>query len=69
MVQILIEEEELKQVEVKRVLDKRCFMIDPHCPNVIMFHYSLRDKIITSEHVRSARLVVQVDFDLIRIFR
>jgi 16S rRNA C967 or C1407 C5-methylase (RsmB/RsmF family) len=59
MVQILVDEQDLTQVEVKRVLERKCFMIDPHCPNVIMFHYSLRDKIINSEFVKSAKLVIQ----------
>ena len=60
MIEILIEEEDLKQVEVKKTLDRKCFMIDPHCPNVIMFHYSLRDKITNSDYVRSAKLIIQV---------
>ena len=62
MIDILIEEEDLNQVESKQVLDRKCFMIDPHCPNVVMFHYSLRDKIIGSEYVKSAKLVVQVKY-------
>ena len=60
MIQLLIEEEGLKQVEAKNVLERKCFMIDPHCPNVVMFHYTLRDRMTSSEHVESARLIVQV---------
>jgi hypothetical protein len=62
MIDILIDQEDLKQVEVKRVLDRKCFMIDPHCPNVVMFHYSLRDRIMNSEYVKKCKLVVQVIF-------
>jgi hypothetical protein len=58
-VQILVENEDLKLVEFKRVLDKKCFMIDPHCPNVLMFHYSLREKILNHELVKSFKLIVQ----------
>jgi hypothetical protein len=58
-VQSLIENEDLKLVEFKRVMDKKCFMIDPHCPNVLMFHYSLREKILTHELVKTFKLIVQ----------
>jgi hypothetical protein len=35
-------------------------MIDPHCPNVLMFHFALRNKILNHELVKTAKLIVQV---------
>ena len=35
-------------------------MIDPHCPNVIMFHFALREKITNHDLVKSFKLIIQV---------
>lgn len=59
LIQILVENEDLKQVDFKKNLDRRCFMIDPHCPNVLMFHFALREKITNHELVKSYKLIIQ----------
>lgn len=59
MIETLINTEELKLVELKKSLERKCFMIDPHCPNVLMFHYALREKILSSEYVKNCQLIVQ----------
>lgn len=57
----LIANEDLKLVECKNQLDRKCFIIDSHCPNLLMFHYALRDKIVNHDMVRSGKLIVQVN--------
>ena len=54
----------MKLVDSKTNLDRKCFMIDPHCPNVLMFHYALRNKIINHELVKTAKLIIQVFFEI-----
>lgn len=69
LIDILINNEDLKLVENKKSLERKCFMIDPHCPNVIMFHYALRDKITNHELVKDYKLLIQViEFNLQNIF-
>ena len=58
---ILVEVEDFKKVENKKSLERKCFMVDAHGPNVIMFHYSLRDRIISHELVRNYKLIIQVN--------
>ena len=36
-------------------------MIDPHCANVLSFHYALREKILNHEFVKDYKLIIQVD--------
>lgn len=71
MVETLIHTDELRIVEYKKSLDKKCFMLDPHCPNVLMFHYALREKILSSDHVKDFKLIVQVNiyFELSLLIR
>lgn len=58
----LIVNEDLRLVECKSELDRKCFMIDSHCPNLLMFHYALREKITHHEMAKSGKLIVQVIF-------
>lgn len=59
MIRHLVEVEGLKQVDSKKNLEKKCFLIDPHCTNVIMFHYALRTRILNHDLVKQYRLIVQ----------
>jgi hypothetical protein len=59
LIKHLIQTEELILVEYKKSLEKRCFMVDPHCTNLLMFHFSLREKILNHEFVKSCQLIVQ----------
>ncbi len=61
LIEYLIDKEELKLVDNKKNLERKCFMIDPHCTNVLMFHYSLRDKIMNHEFTKTFKLIAQVN--------
>ena len=37
-------------------------MVDPHCSSLLMFHYSLRAKLINHELVKKFKLIIQVTF-------
>lgn len=63
----LIANEELRLVECKSELERKCFMIDQHCPNLLMFHYALRDKIFHHEMVKDGKLIVQVRYSFLAI--
>lgn len=60
----LVANEDLRLVDSKNKIDRKCFMIDSHCPNLLMFHYALRDKIVNHDMVKSGKLVVQVWFGI-----
>jgi hypothetical protein len=55
----LVNVDGLRQVELKDDLEKKCFMIDPHCFNVITFHYSFRNNLANHEFIKSFKLVIQ----------
>jgi len=59
LIEYLVNKEELKLIDTKKKLDKKCFMIDSHCTNVLMFHYSLREKILNHDLVKTFKLIVQ----------
>lgn len=59
IIEKLVHTDELTIVENKKFLDKKCFMVDPHCSNLLMFHYALRDKILNSDYVKNFELIVQ----------
>ena len=56
----LVGEDELTLVDCKDQLDRKCFMLDPHCANVLMFHYTLRDKLNDHELVKNFKMIIQV---------
>jgi hypothetical protein len=59
LLRYLVEVEDLKIVDSKKSLERKCFMIDPHCNNVLMFHYALRNRILNHELVKTYKLIVQ----------
>jgi len=59
LLRYLVEVEDLKIVDSKKSLERKCFMIDPHCNNVLMFHYALRNRILNNELVKTYKLIVQ----------
>ena len=55
----MIHKEDLKLVDSKKFLERKCFMVDPHCSNLLMFNYGLREKILNHELVKTFKLIVQ----------
>ena len=58
--QHFINVEGLQLVSGKECLDHTCFMIDPHCANLLTFHYTLRNRITNHEFVKDYKLIIQV---------
>jgi hypothetical protein len=61
VVEHFTDKDDLKMVVCKKSLDRKCFMVDPHCNNLLMFHFAIREKIMNHEFVKSCKLVVQVN--------
>ncbi len=59
LIEYLINKEDLKLVDSKKFLERKCFMVDPHCSNLLMFNYGLREKILSHEFVKTFKLIVQ----------
>jgi 16S rRNA C967 or C1407 C5-methylase (RsmB/RsmF family) len=59
LIEQLIDEDHLTMVENKSELDKKCFCLDAHCPNVLMFHYTLRDRITNHDLIKTSKLIIQ----------
>lgn len=55
----LINVDGLRKVDNKDELEKKCFMIDTHCLNVLTFHYSFRNQLANHDFVKSYKLVIQ----------
>lgn len=51
--------EQMKRVKTIADMDKRAFCIDYHCPNLIIFHYSQKQRLMTHSLVRDHHLYLQ----------
>ncbi len=53
-----------KKEQMKRVysivdMNKRTFLIDYHCPNLLVFHYTQKQRLMTHQLVRENHLYLQ----------
>jgi len=59
VIKIFENDEQMKRVKTIMDIDKRTFCIDYHCPNLLVFHYSQKQRIANHYLVRDDQLYLQ----------